>query len=307
MLDLHRLRLLHEFRQRGTVTAVAEALSYSASTVSQQLATLEREAGVSLLVPSGRGLQLTPQGRQLAAAAAKILDLEEQSRSALNTNEPGLGPVRVAVFQSATHAIVPSALTMLAEQYPGLRVEVVELPPEDGISGVAARGFDLAIAEQYPGHTRERHAGISRDPLGEDKIRLVTPPASSALSIDDLRDEAWVMEPHGTAARAWALQQCRAAGFEPDVRYEAADLVAHMRLISSGHAVGILPDMVWTGQTPAVSFLDLPGSPQREIFAASRTASRGRADLQTVRWALAASFEQAISTEGRPPTRPKSL
>ncbi|BDZ54559.1 hypothetical protein GCM10025870_16320 [Agromyces marinus] len=61
MLDVRRLRLLVELAQRGTLTAVAEALSYSPSSVSQQLSQLEKEAGVPLLVQVGRRVQLTPR------------------------------------------------------------------------------------------------------------------------------------------------------------------------------------------------------------------------------------------------------
>ncbi|WP_205625621.1 helix-turn-helix domain-containing protein [Actinomadura atramentaria] len=61
MLDLHRLRLLRELKHRGTLAAVAEALAYSPSSISQQLSVLEREAGVRLLEPVGRRVRLTPQ------------------------------------------------------------------------------------------------------------------------------------------------------------------------------------------------------------------------------------------------------
>ena len=64
----------------------------------------------------------------------------------------------------------------------------------------------------------------------------------------------------GDAARGWAEQQCRAAGFEPDVRFEAADLVAHIRLIAAGHAVGVLPDLVWAGEAPRAA-RPAPGRP----------------------------------------------
>ena len=60
MLDLRRLRLLHELHARGTIAAVAEAVQYTPSAVSQQLAVLEREAGVPLLEPAGRGVRLRP-------------------------------------------------------------------------------------------------------------------------------------------------------------------------------------------------------------------------------------------------------
>ena len=59
MLHLGRLRLLHELHERGTIAAVAEALHFTPSAVSQQLAVLEREAGVPLLEAAGRGVRLT--------------------------------------------------------------------------------------------------------------------------------------------------------------------------------------------------------------------------------------------------------
>ncbi|MFC8144019.1 hypothetical protein ACFUKV_20150 [Streptomyces paradoxus] len=39
------------------------------------------------------------------------------------------------------------------------------------------------------------------------------------------------MKPEGTAARHWAMAQCRSAGFEPDVRFETTDLLLHQRLV----------------------------------------------------------------------------
>ncbi|GAA4374330.1 hypothetical protein GCM10023152_17010 [Agromyces bauzanensis] len=63
VIDVRRLRLLVELSRRGTLAAVAEALSYSPSSVSQQLSLLEREAGVPLLVQVGRRVQLTVRSR----------------------------------------------------------------------------------------------------------------------------------------------------------------------------------------------------------------------------------------------------
>ncbi|MBD3940659.1 LysR family transcriptional regulator [Microbacterium sp. NEAU-LLC] len=290
MLELRRLRLLHELALRGTLAAVADALSYSPSTISQQLALLEKEAGVALLVPDGRRVRLTEHGRVLAAHAARALDLDEQARGELESLTPGLAPVRVAVMQTATLALLPGALGLLNERAPSLRVELVQLPPEQGLFELTARGVDLVIAEQYPGHTRAHVAGLEREVLGTDPLHLAVAPADPAGSLDDLRQRAWAMEPAGTAARQWAVQQCRAAGFEPDVRFELADLTAHARLVAAGQAVAVLPDLLWTGAPAPVRLLDLPGRPAREVFLAQRIASRDRAGIVEVRRALRDAF-----------------
>ena len=290
VFELRRLRLLHELALRGTLAAVAEALAYSPSTISQQLAQLEKEAGVVLLAPDGRRVRLTEHGRILAEHAARALDLDERARGELESLHPGLAPVRVAVMQTAALAIVPAALALLAERAPHLRVELVEMPPERGLFELTARGVDLVIAEQYPGHTRAHTEGLDRETLGTDPIHLAVASADPARSLDDLRDRPWVMEPAATAARLWALQQCRAAGFEPDVRYELADLSAHARLVAAGQAVAVLPHLLWEGAAAPVTLLDLPGRPTREIFSAQRTASQARAGILEVRRALRDAF-----------------
>jgi len=301
VFELRRLRLLHELALRGTLASVAEALSYSPSTISQQLAQLEKDAGVPLLIPDGRRVRLTEHGVALAAHAARALELEEQIRGELESLQPGIAPVRVAVLQTAAQAILPSALALLAEREPGLRVEIAEVPPEEGLFELSARGFDLVIAEQYPGHTRAHRAGLERETLGSDPIRLALPTDDPADGVSGLRDRAWVMEPAGTAARQWAVQQCRAAGFEPDIRFEIADLTAQVRLIAAGRAVGVLPDLVWADLEPPVRLLDLPGHPVREIFIAARSSSMSRTGIRAVRDALRDAFAVRADTHRRRP------
>lgn len=289
MFELRRLRLLHELALRGTIAEVAASLSYSPSTVSQQLALLEREAGVPLLEPDGRRLRLTPQGRMLAAHAARALELDEAARAALSAHS-GLETVRLAAMPTAAETIVPAALTLLAERVPHLRVELAELPPEESLFELSARRFDLVIAEQYPGHTREQREGVVHELLGEDPLRIVLPASEEPASLADLRNRAWVMEPAGTAVRQWAVQQCRAVGFEPDVRFEASDLTAHVRLIAAGLAVGMLPDLIWGDEPSGMTLAELPGSPVREVFTAMRPPGEVDAGVGLVRAALAEAF-----------------
>nr|WP_274636967.1 LysR family transcriptional regulator [Microbacterium bovistercoris] len=291
MFELRRLRMLHELALRGTLAAVADALAYSPSTISQQLGQLEQEAGVTLFEPDGRGVRLTAHGRLLAAHAERVLELDEQARGELERLQPGAAPVRVAVMQTAAQAILAPALSILADTEPGLRVEVAEVPPEEGLFELSARRFDLVIAEQYPGSAREHRADLDRVVIGRDPIRLALPPRDDARALARLADRAWAMEPRGTAARRWAVEQCRAAGFEPDVRFEIADLTAQVRLIAAGHAVGMLPDLVWTAVAPTATLVDLPGAPARELFTAARRSTAQRSGIVAVRAALDAAFD----------------
>ena len=299
MLDMRRLRLLREVQLRGTLAEVAEALAFSPSSVSQQLAQLEREAGVKLLQKSGRRVQLTPQGELLATRAAQLLDGLEQAEAELATSlDAVVGTVRVAVFQSAAHAVIPTALSLLRDEHPQLRVEIVEREPEEGLFDLAARDFDLVLAEQYPGHTRPHLPDLDREFLATDALRLALPPASVIQSLADAAGLPFVMEPAGTVARLWATQLCRAEGFEPDVRFETADLIAHIRLIETGNAVGMLPDLVWAGREPALRLVDLPGTPSRTVFTSARLVSAARPAVTAVRGALARATGFLVAEPG---------
>ncbi|MBP2436541.1 LysR family transcriptional regulator [Microbacterium amylolyticum] len=302
--SIHRLQLLHELQMRGTITAVATALSYSPSTVSHQLTQLEREVGAPLLQPDGRRVRLTAAGETVAAHAARVLSLEEQTRDELDVDNPMPAPVRIAALQTSARALLPRMLDMLVVSHPGLRVEVWVIPPEEGLFEVEARGFDLVIAEQYPGHTREHRPGLDRVSLGRDPIRLAVSPDSPIYSLEDARGAAWTMEPRGTAVRSWCVQQCRGAGFEPDVRYSSADLLAQVRLISSGHAVGLLPEQLLAGDESPVRLIDLPGSPTREIFTAAREASAESKGVIAVREALQHAFHDATAVFEDPHAMP---
>lgn len=302
MLDVNRLRMLVELSRRGTLSAVADALSYSKASVSQQLSALEREVGVPLLRRVGRGVQFTPQGNVLVAEAIGILDQLEHAEVAVAESLTEVtGTVHIAVFQSTAHSLLPGALNALREQHPALRVEVTESDPETGLVGVSSRDFDLILAEQYPGRTRPIHADLDRVVLVHDSIALARHPgaadadaAEAVAALWSTRDDPWVLEPAGTASRAWAEQLCRTAGFEPDVRFEVADLTAHVRLIRAGLAVGLLPELVWAGEAPTVALTPLPDEPRREIFSSARRVSAAAPSIRAVRRALASAASRNL-------------
>lgn len=302
MLDLRRLRLLHEFRLRGTIGAVGQALSYSPSRVSQQLRILEQESGTTLFVRVGRRLHLTAKGQLLALHAKRLLDLQDEVLEDLASSSSELvGSVRLAVMQSAMLTLVPDALVPLASRHPYLRIEVVQTSPEIGLFELAGHRFDLVVAEQYPGMRRGWQADVTTTDLGHDPMWVVTPRSSAATSLAALAQETWVAEPRGTAAREWLVQQCRAAGFEPDVRYEVDDLTGHVRLIERGLACGVLPGLLLgsVSQDHLRTFAP-PGRPERTVLCAVRAASAASVSLRVCVEALGDALMARIGTPTQP-------
>ncbi|MFC9913280.1 LysR family transcriptional regulator [Streptomyces sp. NPDC127197] len=279
MFDLHRLRLLRELRHRGTLAAVAAALSYAPSSVSQQLSQLETEVGVPLLEPVGRRVRLTAQAEILVAHTEAVLERLERAEADIAASLTDLtGTLRIASFQTAALALVPTALGLLRDQHPHLRVHVTHREPEKALPALQARDFDLVLAEEYPGNPNPRPAELEQENLLDDPLHLALPkPADTGdadgptAALRSLAGHPWVMEPEGTPARHWAMTLCRNAGFEPDVRFETTDLLLHQRLVEQQHAAAFLPDLVWNGQPPTVTLRQLPrGQRTRRIFTVVR-------------------------------------
>jgi DNA-binding transcriptional LysR family regulator len=294
MLDLRRLRLLRELARRGTIAAVAEALSYSPSAVSQQLAALEKEAGVRLLEPVGRRVRLTPQAALLVAHTEVLLEEMERAEAALARSlNDTVGTLRIAAFQTAVLALVPYALSQLERQHPSLRVEVTELEPEVALPALVTGEFDIVLGEEYPGHPLPRPRETERHDLLTDELRLITPTGWSERSLRSLASRPFVMEPVGTTAREWAMAVCRQAGFEPDARYTTTDLQIHLRLVESGLAAALLPDLSGADDRHDVVAHRLQGRPRRQIFT---TVRGGAARHPTVQ-----AFTTALKTHGPRP------
>ena len=296
MLDVRRLRLLREVQIRGTLAEAATALNFSPSSVSQQLTLLEQETGVELLRKVGRRVQLTPQAEILVGHTGALLDILERAEADLTASlTTVVGTVRVAVFQSAALALMPAALTAMRRDFPDVRIEMVQHEPETALRETWARDFDMVVAEQYPAHAAPHHPGLDKVDLTTDAIRLALPPRDLELTpvatIADAHALPWVMEPRGAASRHFAEQLCRSAGFEPDVRYETADLQAQIRLIASGNAVGLMPDLVWAGGETTCRLVELPQKPRRTIFTSVRTSGTRYPAVSAFRTALQGAAE----------------
>ncbi|UQA90674.1 LysR substrate-binding domain-containing protein [Streptomyces halobius] len=302
MLDLHRLRLLRELKHRGTLAAVAAALSYSPSSVSQQLSVLETEVGVPLLEPVGRRVRLTEQAEILVAHTEVVLERLERAEADIAASLTAVtGTLRIAAFQTAMLALIPPALTLLREEHPGLRVHVTQTEPETALPALLARDVDLVVDEEYPGDARTRPAAeVESAELCGDEVRLALPPDSAvrasepSVALRALSGHPWVMEPAGTASRRWATTVCRQAGFEPDVRFESPDLLVQLRLVEEGHAAALLPGLLWGGRALSVPLLPLPdGGHSRQLFTAVRPGSGGHPAVRACRSALQHAAECA--------------
>jgi DNA-binding transcriptional LysR family regulator len=304
MIDLRRLRLLRELEARGTITAVADALSFTPSAVSQQLARLQRETGAALLERIGRGVRLTDAGRLLAAHAERILAAVDAAEADLAAQAEAVeGRLRVGTFQSAALALITPALERLAAEHPALEVEVVEADAEQTLPALRIGDLDLVCEDEYD-------SGATTDPLLDrqdllrDRLRLVLPredPLASAerVKLADLSDRPWASGPVGGNYSAAVERACRErGGFAPRVLHRASDLMFLLNLVRVGRAVALLPDLLGAERYEGVSVCSIvEGELTRTIYTVVRASSARRPTVIALRGALAAVAHPAVQAQ----------
>jgi DNA-binding transcriptional LysR family regulator len=292
VLDLRRLRLLRELHERGTIAAVADALQFTPSAVSQQLGILEREAGVPLLERAGRGVRLTDAALVLVDHAEALL--ERAGRAEADLAAAGgtvAGRVRIAGFQSVMLRLALPAMTDLARDAPQLRCELVEAEPEDSLPQLALGDVDFVLADEWHHQPRRLPAGVERHDLLRDTVRVALPARhpvarrrKRTVPLAELAGEHWAT---GHPQMGWedvTERLCRQlGGFAPDIHHRANDAKVSLALVARGLAVALLPDLPLMDRHPGVAVRSIAGGPvDRAIFAATRTADAARPSTRAV-------------------------
>ncbi|MBF6333742.1 LysR substrate-binding domain-containing protein [Nocardia transvalensis] len=241
MLDVRRLRLLRELARRGTIAAVAQALAYTPSAVSQQLAALEREAGVALLQRTGRSVTLTPAALRLVDHADTILAVLEHASAELAAARSELtGALRIGAFPTAVRAILSPVLVTLSRAHPRLELLVTELDPANAPAALRAETLDIALVQEYDYVPLERETGLTTEPFLEETVYLAAPMSGPLASH---RNSLWIASTPGTLCHIMTVRSCQAAGFTPHIRHHADDFGTVLALVAAGQGVAFVPEL----------------------------------------------------------------
>src|SRR5258706_3330322 len=298
MLDTHRLWMLREFAERGTIAATAAALGYTPSAVSQQLAALEREAGAVLVDRAARAGELTDGGRRLAEHAERILALIEAAEADLSAAGP-TGRVTVPAFPTAAVAFGP-ALVRRVRAHPGLTLLLRETQREEGLRLVRTGEVDVALVADWSGRlaNADSRAGVEGSLLQfyrliRDPLVLVLPrghPAADPavqIDLDKLRDEPWLAAPAGEPSRQAVDRLLASTGGMPPAPWEFEGLSTILSLVAHGIGIAALPRLTLAAGDRRGAGREPPrGAPPRGVYAVARASCGGRPPVAVVLAAL---------------------
>ncbi|MEA2180501.1 MAG: hypothetical protein QOG77_3798 [Solirubrobacteraceae bacterium] len=277
MLDVKRLRVLREVAARGSFSAAADALHFTQSAVSQQIAALEREAGTTLVERNARGVRLTEAGEVLVRHAdvilARLADAETELESLSGLRG---GRLRLAAFPSAASSIAPESIARFRTRHPDVELTMIPAEPDEGKDKLRAGEVDIALLIETPWRSCDNDTTLERTHLLEDPMFVCLPrnhplATKAKLRLEDLHDEAWLLGTGGSCPDASIfLRACERAGFEPKIAFNSDDYPAIQGFVASGIGIALIPDLALTSVREDVIIRSLtPRAPVRVIEAAT--------------------------------------
>ena len=294
-MDVGHLELLRELADRGSVTEVARATGKTTSAVSQQLRLLQRDAGVPLVIRSGRGVRLTDAGLALARTATRVATAMAEAEADWDRyRRTASGRVRLAYFFSAGELLIPGLLHRMAA-YPEIELITEERDVGEGRFDPLAVDYDIVIA-----HCADD--GVKPDRRELTVRELLREPVDVGLALDhrlagrdrlssaEVIDERWIGVPIDfpidRVLGALAIQ----AGRPAKVIYRSTHLPLIEKLVAAGHGISLLPrysslDRA-AGRFALVPLAGLRAG--RHVEALSRPDRAARRAVQVVLDALAA-------------------
>lgn len=283
MIDLRRLEILRELDRCKTVAATAVAVHLTPSAVSQQIASLAREAGTPMVEPDGRRIRLTAAAQILLAHAHAVFTHLEHAESELTAYRRGdAGTVRLGVFSSAISAIVMPALAELALNS-RIRVEIHEVSDEGGADALLARSVDLNLTLTAMNTLRgSADPRVGGEHLLSDALDVCLP-AGHRLAGDrdvdlaDLAGDDWITSPPGSTCWQIAEAACSDAGFAPRIRHQVSEFAALTALVAAGFGVALLPRLAQRYAGDALAVRPARGTtPVRSVGVRYRSGTAGQ-------------------------------
>lgn len=272
-MELLQLRYFLEVAESEHVTHSAQKLRVSQPSLTQAISRLERELGVQLFEPEGRGIRLTEAGRFYSKRIAKAVgEIDSATSELARFDEERSSIVRINVVSASN--IVVDAVAEWRTQHPAAKFQIVssetaskiepcdiEVRMQTGKTPEAkgARLFKerimLAVPTTNGDETEEPDAGF-RDNLGkggrpggeERDIAASNALANGlgeAISLAQAQNSGFIMLAGSRNISNLCLSQCAKLGFRPTIAFESDNPSVVRKMIGLGLGVGFWPEHSW--------------------------------------------------------------
>tara|TARA_R110002096_G_scaffold362892_4_gene556036 strand:- start:1560 stop:2456 length:897 start_codon:yes stop_codon:yes gene_type:complete len=240
-MQIETLRLFCDLVEAGSFSIAAEKHHISQSAVSQRIAALEKELGVTLLV-RGRSTEATPEGNLLLRTAHEMLETFDDFRARLRSPDKAIaGRLRVATVYSIGLHELPPYLKWFRDHYPEVEVRVEYRRANQVYEDVELGRADLGLVA-YP----ESRSGLKAETFWQDELVLICTPGHAfakmdSVSLRDLEKSKFVSFEPDLPTRIAIDAMFAQAGVSVDEVMELDNVELVKRAVELENAVSIVP------------------------------------------------------------------
>ncbi|NUR89744.1 MAG: LysR family transcriptional regulator [Nonomuraea sp.] len=263
-VELRHLRTMAAIAEEGTFGRAATRLGYTQSSVSQQIAALEKAVGGAVFDRPGgpRPVRITPLGEVVLAHGRDLLTGADALDNAVERFRAGNGRIDIGTFQSVTNLILPSVVHRLLEEQPGCDIRLTEVRFDD------PRIDDLDLLF----HDGPIEGDVEHVKLLDEHYLLIARPGDfpagpvPARLLDGGPMVAWPPTFH----QRWLERTLAEAGARPRVVFRTTGHETILSMVRAGIGCAVLPWLAlhgldaWADERLAVHPLE--PSPSREMF-----------------------------------------
>ena len=251
-MDLYTMRYVLALAEHENFSLAAQACHFGQPALSQQIAKLERELGITLFHRNPRGASLTEAGTEFVRRAREILQLSDALESEMSFYA-GLcrGTLNLGVITSLQCIDFGGLLAAFCEEYPRISVNIVQGGTHNLLQQLVERKIDLAFVNQPPNGLPN---GTDFFKLGEDRFHLAVsrnhPLANrSTVSLKELKQEAFIFHQPAQVASELCIRACREAGFEPNIICRSSIPTTGFYMVRGGMGIALFPSEEFRSHT----------------------------------------------------------
>lgn len=265
MVNLLHLRTLLEVTRLGSFAAAAARLGYTASAVSQQMSSLERDTGVELFQRSARSVVPTEAALTMTRHASKVLiDVEALLAAASRNQDSTNQELRLGIFPSLATYVLPEILRNPRWKKLGIDLRVSVAEPAQTIQGLRSGGeLDVALVYQVGQSGLAWPHSLDRQWIGDDDFRVVLPSGwgfreDADVAASHLSDMPWIVHHPGTSDAVVIDRLFASCNLHPRVVAYSDDFHASLEMAAAGLGAALVPELALRRRPPGVVVLDVP-------------------------------------------------
>lgn len=273
LLDARRLQIFSAVAEHGSFTAAAEALFMTHSAVSQQMALLERQLGVPLMIRGPRGIELTEPGKVLSERSTGLLGTIANIEQEMADLKVAHAYVRLGAFPTAGADLIPRVVREYQKRFPETKIVLRSAHASEMPSNLRDGSIHLGLVWDYDFDPLSVPADIEWIHLADDPMCVLVPSdhpvaGESEVELRELAGENWVVRGHRPPYEEAFTTLCRLAGFEPHIGFVTEDYPSAQGLVAAGIGISAAPRLALVAQRPDVVAVSIAGqAPCRRIAA----------------------------------------